>query len=106
MTRTSAFWRLALLPVALATSPTTAPPAPASTHETSVTFVAGKWTYFASANCRCADKTCKVITCSGESGVSYEDARVTARLSLEAQARWENGQIEGIPSIVIRFETK
>jgi hypothetical protein len=67
---------------------------------------AGKWIFSATANCRCEDNSCKVISCSGESGVSYEDAKFKAQLSLASQARLENGKIDGAPSITIRFESK
>jgi hypothetical protein len=64
----------------------------------------GKWKYHAQATCRCADNSCKVITCDGESGVSYEDARFKALLALQFQARAENGRIEGTPTITVRVE--
>lgn len=69
-------------------------------------LAAGKWKYFAQGTCICEDNKCKVVTCTGESGVSYEDARFKAQLSLAAQARSENGRIVGAPSITVRFESK
>ncbi len=77
----------------------------AATHTaTEGAFPGGKWRFHAEATCRCDDQSCKTIACDGESGVSYEDARFKAMLTLQGKARAENGRIEGTPSVTIRFE--
>jgi hypothetical protein len=67
---------------------------------------AGKWSFLATGTCKCIDDSCKEISCTGVSGVSYEDARLKAQIAIEAEARRQNGRIVGIPSITIRVESK
>jgi hypothetical protein len=60
------------------------------------------WELTASGTCRCADNTCKEISCSAEVGVSVEDTKRRLHAQLEAIARSKNGQLVGEVKFTLR----